>query len=63
MAPSGFRSETIGGLMSHTPGHVPEPGDTSSVDSVLSNAAEVADHRIRRGLVDLRAAAPVRTAS
>ena len=54
---------TVGGLAFHALGRVPEPGDSFSVDGVLFNVVEVADHRIRRVLVNLQGAAPVRTAS
>jgi CBS domain containing-hemolysin-like protein len=54
---------TVGGLAFHALGRVPEPGDSFNVDGVLFKVVEVADHRIRRVLVDLQGAASVRTAS
>ena len=54
---------TVGGLALHALGRVPEPGDTFSVNGVLFQVVEVADHRIRRLLVELQDAAAVRTAS
>ena len=54
---------TVGGLALHALGRVPEPDDTFSVDGVLFQVVEVADHRIRRLLLELQDAAPVRTAS
>jgi Transporter associated domain len=44
-------------------GRVPEPEDSFNIGAVLFKVVEVADHRIRRVLVDLQGAAPVRTAS
>ena len=54
---------TVGGLAFDALGRVPEPDDTFRVDGVLFKVVEVADHRIRRLLIDLEGPATVRTAS
>ena len=54
---------TVGGLAFHALGRVPEPGATFRADGVEFTVVDVADHRIRRLVLDLNGAEPVRTAS
>ena len=51
--------QTVGGFVFHTLGRIPEPGATFRVEAIEFQVLEVADHAIRRVLVDLQPAAAV----
>ena len=57
--PTDAEFQTVGGLVFHELGRVPEPGESFRVGGVLFNVVEVADHRIRRVLVNLQDTAAV----
>jgi CBS domain containing-hemolysin-like protein len=50
---------TVGGLIFHTLGRLPEPGSTFLIHGVGFTVLEVADHSIRRVRIDLHPAAAV----
>ena len=52
---------TLGGLAFHTLGRVPEPGESFQADGVAFQVVNVAEHRIRRLVLDLNGDEPVRT--
>lgn len=51
--------QTVGGFVFHTLGRIPETGVTFRVEGIEFQILEVADHSIRRVLVDLQPAAAV----
>jgi CBS domain containing-hemolysin-like protein len=52
---------TVGGLAFHALGRVPEPGESFQADGVAFQVVDVADHRIRRLVLDFHGAEPART--
>jgi CBS domain containing-hemolysin-like protein len=54
---------TVGGLAFHTLGRVPEKDETFRADGVEFQVVDVADHRIRRLVLDLQATNPIKTTS
>ncbi len=54
---------TVGGLALHALGRVPEQGESFQADGVAFQVVDVADHRIRRLVLDIQGAERLRTAS
>jgi CBS domain containing-hemolysin-like protein len=52
---------TVGGLAFHTLGRVPEKGETFQAEGVAFQVVDVAEHRIRRLVLDLNGFEPVGT--
>ncbi len=54
---------TLGGLAFHVLGRVPEPGESFQADGVAFQVVDVADHRIRKLVLNLQGSETVRTTS